>query len=217
MPEQFEPVVRQLGGTGLGGIKLGFQVGYGMGLPQAVETIREVEPDMPIIFDHQKAGNDIPDTGKNFAQIMERAGVDAAILFPFTGDDVQKRWTYELQESGIGVIVGAEMTHEGITSRTRDGAFSDIFGQAINEGVRNFVVPGNKPERVIAWKRMMDRALGEGNYDFFAPGFVTQGGTISDAGQVAGPKFHAIVGRGIHGAEDPGEAVRGMVQELRSA
>jgi orotidine-5'-phosphate decarboxylase len=217
MPEEFEPIVQQLGGTGLGAVKLGFQVGYGIGLPRAVSMVREADSELPIIFDHQKAGNDIPDTGKNFAKVMEYAGVDAAILFPFTGDDVEERWIQELQEREIGVIVGAEMTHKGITSRIREGAFTEIFMQAFEHGVHDFVVPGNKPERVAHWRTLLDKEIGPGNYDLYAPGFVAQGGEISEAGAVAGPRFHAIVGRGIHGAEDPAAAVRGMVSSLEAA
>lgn len=214
MPYRFEEVLQQLGGVGLGAVKLGFQVGYGLGLPRAVEMVRETEEGLPIIFDHQKAGNDIPDTGENFAKIMKYSGVDAAILFPFTGDDVEERWIQELQEQEVGVIVGAEMTHEGISSRIREGAFLEIFTQAFKHGVRDFVVPGNKPERVTHWRALMDKELGAGNYDLYGPGLVTQGGKISEAGEAAGPKFHGIVGRGIHGSNNPAQAVRGMVREL---
>lgn len=215
MPDTFETIIRQLGSTGLGAVKLGFEIGYGLSLPKAVEMVHEAEEGLPVIFDHQKAGNDIPDTGINFAKVMKYGGVDAAILFPFTGEDVEERWIYELQEEEIGVIVGAEMTHGGITSRIKEGAFAEIFIQAFKHGVRDFVVPGNKPESVLRWRELMDRELGEGNYDLYAPGFVAQGGKITEAGQVAGPNFHAIVGRGIHSADNPGEVVTEMVGILR--
>lgn len=215
MPDKFEAIVQQLGNTGLGAVKLGLQVGYGMGLPKAVEMVREADSELPVIFDHQKAGNDIPDTGKNFAKVMKYSGVDAAILFPFTGDDVEERWIQELQEEEIGVIVGAEMTHEGIRSRIKKEAFAEMFMQAFKHGVTDFVVPGNKPERVSHWREFMDQELGQDNYDLYAPGFVAQGGNITEAGKVAGSNFHAIVGRGIHGAENPAQAIREMVTESR--
>jgi len=215
MPDKFKDIVQQLGNTGLGAIKLGFQVGYGLGLEKAVDMVREVDSELPVIFDHQKAGNDIPDTGKNFARTMKLGNVDAAILFPFTGDDVEERWIQELQEQDINVIVGAEMTHEGIRSRIRDIAFEDIFIQAFKYGVCDFVVPGNKPASVTHWRGLFDSELGEGNYDLYAPGFVAQGGEITEAGQVAGPRFHAIVGRGIHDAENPRSAVQEMISGLQ--
>ena len=37
---------------------------------------------------------------------------------------------------------------------------------------------------------------------FYAPGFIAQGGNISDAAKVAGDRFHGIVGRGIYQAVD---------------
>ncbi len=213
-PDAFGGLVSSLGGIGLGGVKIGFEIGLGMGLQAASEIVRQEDPTLRIIYDHQKAGNDIPDTGKNFARAMKRGGVDAAILFPFTGDDVEERWIHELQEEEIGVIVGSEMTHVGITDRIKKGAFEEIFMQAMKYGVRDFVVPGNKPERVAHWKAFFDEQIGEGHYDLFAPGFVTQGGDISAAGEQAGRNFHPIVGRGIYEAEDITAAAQKYARQL---
>lgn len=230
-PEIFEQTVKKLGEAGmgavnlktgepgLGAVKLGFTLGYSIGLPKAVEKIRElgspVHP-IPVIFDHQKAGNDIPDMGKEFAAVMSNASVDAAILFPFTGEDVEESWIKALQHYNIGVIVGAEMTHPGINDRIKPGAFERMFTQAFELGVSNFVVPGNKPERVAHWRGLMDQELGQGKFDLFAPGFGFQGGAIQDAIDVAGRRFHPIVGRAIHTAEDPASVVRGMHEDLYS-
>ena len=63
--------------------KVGFTA-LNWGLPQVVKSIRKYT-DKPIIYDHQKGGTDVPHTALPFAQIMRKSGVDAAILFPFTG------------------------------------------------------------------------------------------------------------------------------------
>ena len=220
-PELFERNVSQLEGVpGLTSVKIGFEVGLGLSLRDAVKVVHG--SGLSAVYDHQKGGNDIPGTGKNFARAMERAGVDAAILFPFAGPVTQEQWTRDLMDSGIRVISGAEMTHEGIQA-SDDGqtggyvngaAFRRMFALAASLGVRDFVVPGNKPDRVAAYKEFFDREIGAGNYSLWAPGFLTQGGDISETGAVAGPNFNAIVGSGIYGAEDPRAAAQLLGQKI---
>ena len=41
---------------------------------------------------------------------------------------------------------------------------------------------------------------------FYAPGFIAQGGKISDAAKAAGERFHGIVGRGVYEAKDINKA-----------
>ena len=175
-----------------------------VGLEAAVAEVRNWS-DLPIIYDHQKAATDIPDMGVNFARNLEGL-VDAAILFPFTGPETQTAWTKALQDVGIVPIIGGEMTHprfneiEGGYIAT--GAPKRMFELAVTDGVRDFVVPGNKPIVVAACRELLEELLGDEPFDLYAPGFIKQGGVISDAGQVAGDRFHGIVGRGIYEAED---------------
>jgi orotidine-5'-phosphate decarboxylase len=207
-PEVYPGLMDQLQGVnGLGGVKLGFELGLGLSLPTAVSMTRDALPGVKVVYDHQKAGNDIDATAVNFARTMERGGVDAAILFPFTGPVVQERWTRELQDRGIEVISGAEMTHP--KQAEEDGgyiprsAFLRMFEKAIELRVTNFVVPGNKPESVERYRKFFDSMLGAGNYDLWGPGFLTQGGDVSQTGAVAGERFHGIFGSGIYKAENP--------------
>ena len=48
---------------GVVGFKIGLTTALQLGLSKAVSTIREIT-DLPIIYDHQKAGADIPDMGE---------------------------------------------------------------------------------------------------------------------------------------------------------
>lgn len=220
-PEDFAPLVEQMDVVpALTDVKLGFEVGLGLGLENAVGIVHE--SGLHAVYDHQKGGNDIPGTGMNFARAMKRAGVDAAILFPFAGPVTQERWTKELQERGIQVISGAEMTHPEIEAST-DGksggyvngvAFSRMFELAVELGVRDFVVPGNKPEKVTQYRELLDREIGAGEYRLWAPGFVTQGGDISETGAVAGPNFSTIVGSDIYKAENPREAAIALGKKI---
>ena len=202
--EDFEEIVK---GTaeidGIGGYKVGFELGLGYGLGKVMEVARKYT-NKPVIYDHQKAGTDIPDTGKNFAEVCKRAGVDAVIFFPQSGPETERAWIYHALDRGLNVIVGGRMTHPAYAVSeggfiTDEGAL-EMYRIAARAGINNFVVPGNKPT-VITQVREVVEAEGV-NPVFYAPGFIAQGGSISDATKVAGSKFHGIVGRGIYQATD---------------
>ncbi len=188
---------------GIGGYKVGFMLGLNCGLPKIVELTRKYT-EKPIIYDHQKAGTDIPETGKEFARVCKRAGIDAVILFPQAGPETEKEWTETAKEENLGIIVGGSMTHpkykrsEG--GYIADEAILEIYLLAADLGVNDFVVPGNKPEEIKKIKELLEKRGVKPT--FYAPGFIAQGGEISEATKVAGNNWHAIVGRGIYRAED---------------
>lgn len=210
-PDRFAGLLDHIGAVdGLAAYKIGFEVGLGLGLQEATEAVYAVDESARTIYDHQKAGTAAPDTAEAFSRTMERGGVDAAILFPFTGPLVEEAYIKALQDKGIDVIVGARMTHKMLTEREggyiTDNAFLMMYQQAIDLGVRDFVVPGDKPNVVAHLKRFFDSAMGSGEFSLFGRGFVDQEGSISEAGQAAGESWHAIVGPGITQALDPREA-----------
>lgn len=202
--EEFESLVKETAEVnGIGGYKVGFELGLGYSLGKIVETARK-HTTKPIIYDHQKAGTDIPDTGQNFARTCKKAGVDAVILFPQSGPETERAWIYHALDNGLKVIVGGRMTHPAYTVSeggfiTDEGAL-EMYKIAARAGINNFVVPGNKPD-VIKQIREVIEAEGVSPV-FYAPGFIAQGGKIEDAAKVAGNRFHGIVGRGIYKAED---------------
>jgi len=202
--EEFEKIVKETAKIkGIGGYKVGFQLSLKYGLGKIVETVRKYT-NKPVIYDHQKAGTDIPDTGKNFAEVCKEAGVDAVIFFPQSGPETERAWIYHAIDKGLKVIVGGRMTHPAYAVSeggfiTDEGAL-EIYRIAAREGINNFVVPGNKPEIIKQIKEVIEA---EGVTPiFYAPGFVAQGGKIEDAAKVAGNSWHAIVGRGIYQAAD---------------
>lgn len=202
--DEFEGLVRETADVdGIGGYKVGFELALGYGLGKVVQTARK-HTAKPIIYDHQKAGTDIPDTGKNFADVCKKAGVDAVIFFPQAGPETERAWIYHALDKGLNIIVGGRMTHPAYAVSeggfiTDDGAL-DMYRIAARAGINNFVVPGNKPEVIQQIKEVIEA---EGTKPiFYAPGFIAQGGSISDAAKVAGNRFHGIVGRGIYQAPD---------------
>ena len=70
--------------SGIGAYKVGLELVIPFGLGRVAEAIRKYSQ-LPIIYDHQKGGTDIPDLGPKFAKAVKSAGADAVILFPFGG------------------------------------------------------------------------------------------------------------------------------------
>lgn len=203
---------------GIGGYKIGLVLALEEGLPRTVGVIRD-HTELPIIYDHQKAGNDVPVMGTKFARVCRKSGIDAVILFPFGGAKTERDWIHAARDEDLRVIVGAHMTQEQFL--VSEGGFvadespRKIFTIAAEEGVRDFVVPGNKIEFVKNYKELLDGLLGKDNFTLYAPGFVTQKGEVSDFAKVVGNKWHAIVGAAIYNAEDINSAARLMTRQIK--
>lgn len=213
--ERFEEIVKATSKIEkIGGYKIPATSGRN-GWQTWVETARNYT-EKPLIYDHQKAGTDIPDTGRDFMRELKAAGVNAVILFPQSGPRTQIAWTGEAVQQGLTVLIGGEMTHpkyiENDGGYIRDSAPEEIYLRAAKQGVRHFVVPGNKPDKIKFYRESIEEA--GVNPVFFAPGFVAQGGEISKATEAAGDHWHAIVGRGIYGADDIGKAAKELTSKL---
>ncbi len=185
------------------------------GLECVVETVGNYNDETPIIYDMQKAGNDIPDMGEAFAEAVWSAGADAVILFPFAGIETEKAWIQACQDAGLIVYVGGHMTQPGFLAE--DGGFinnpSKIYQIAAEMGIQRFVVPGNHPELVRTYRQLLMSEVLDEKFRLVAPGFITQGGNISETGTEAGKYFDAIVGRAITAHKNV-EDMRTMIEKL---
>src|SRR5579864_5003032 len=81
-PQQLELVVRETSEVqGVVGYKIGLTSVLRFGLAEAVGRLRNMT-DLPLLYDHQKAGPDMPDMAARFVALCDEAGVDGLILFP---------------------------------------------------------------------------------------------------------------------------------------
>jgi orotidine-5'-phosphate decarboxylase len=208
-------VVATQGVPQLGGYKVGFSLALKHGLPEVVRAIRK-HTGKPIIYDHQKGGTDVPHTGAGFARVMAEFGVDYAILFPFASPSTEEAWITALQKEGVIPIVGAFMTIPDFAAEKGGyiGAESirRIFELACSMGVTDFVLPGNNPGEASRLRQLIEARARQPS--FFLPGLGAQGGDISSCGRVMGDRWHAIVGRSIYGAQDPGAAASALGREI---
>lgn len=213
-----ELVEATAGVTGIGAYKVGLELVIPFGLGRVTETIRKYSQ-LPIIYDHQKGGTDIPELGPKFAKAVKSSGVNAVILFPFGGAATEEKWIKSCQEEGLVVLVGGHMTQEKFLDN--EGGFISydaperIYKLAAKNNTTDFVVPGNKTDFVLQYRQVLNEVLGEDNFILYAPGFISQGGDISETGKVAGANWHAIVGSAIYKKEGV-EAMRQAAQEVTS-
>ena len=198
---------------GIGAYKIGLELCIPYGICQVIDTIRK-QTDLPIIYDHQKAATDIPELGEKFARAVK--GVDAVILFPFTGPETEKSWIRACKTAKLGVIIGGEMTHKAFLE-SEGGFISEkeslkIYEIATKEKINDYVVPGNKPEKIKLYKAFLEaRGI---KPIFYSPGLIAQGGNITENAKAAGNNWHAIVGRALYNAKDIHKAAKELVKNL---
>ena len=198
---------------GIGAYKIGFELVIPFGMEKTVNTIRKITK-LPIIYDHQKGGTDIPDMGEKFMKACEL--VDAVILFPQAGPETEAAWIKAAQQAKMSVIIGGEMTHQAYLKEA--GGFIDgnapkrMYEIAASMGVTDFVIPGNKPEKAMEHVNLIKTKIR--NPVFYSPGLVAQGGSISDLAKKL-DSWHAIIGRAIYEAKDMEKAAEEFVKNLK--
>lgn len=201
---------------GIVGYKLGALLGLTYGLPQLVGIVREYT-DLPVIYDHQKAGTDIPQMGAKFAHVCAEAGINGVIIFPQAGPETEVAFIDSLIEENLVPIVGGEMTHPRYLTREggfiRDSAPMEMYTIAAAKGVEYYVVPGNKPDVVRQYHVALSRVVKEPKYCM--PGIGRQGGDISSAFEpLAGASAYAIIGAAIYEHEDMAAAAARFCNEV---
>lgn len=223
----------------VGGYKIGPALTGRPGYDKIVEITRKYT-NKPLIFDSQKWGTDIPDTAGKILTPLKESGIDAVILFPMSSPITEYEWIKAAKDLKLGVLVGGEMTHprylEGNLSEGKDKNYSKIFKEelgierditgfirkfapedmyeiAARMGVTNFVVPGNKPDRIIHYRNIVENC-GIAKPVFWSPGLVAQGGELSEGAKVAGKRFHGIVGRGIYKSDNIRQAALDLTKKL---
>jgi len=208
---------------GIVGYKIGAILGLKYGLPLIVEKIK-LYTDLPIIYDHQKFGTDIPDIcGGDMLEIFKDAGINIIIIFPQAGPETLKTTLIgsddpKLKDTvkgcynfGLTPIVGGEMTHNRYIASEggylMDDAPERMYIDAAKLDVEYFVVPGTKIDKMKKYRSLLAKAVQNPKFLFPGIGREHQGGDIIEAFNAVKPfSSYAIIGRSIYAAKDMKEA-----------
>ncbi len=198
-------------------IKVGFTLVLRFGLRRVVKEIK-TRSSLPVIYDHQKGGTDIPEMGLPFASACGDSGVDGVIFFPQSGPRTLEAFVRTAIQEGLLPIVGLVMTHSGYLvsegGYIADSAADDIYRIATNLGVSTFVLPGTKPELVRTFAAKLAQDVPDAT--IMMPGIGSQGGDVSTSFEAARPVRHfAIIGSSIYAATDPRQALTKLLQDVQ--
>jgi orotidine-5'-phosphate decarboxylase len=136
----------------LGGIKIGMSLVDRYGLSRVVMAVRNLAPDLPVIWDRQSAGTGGPSLGGEFADIAKEAGVDAVVVIPLAGPVALVDWIYPCIENSIPAIAGSTVLYNSFTQSqggyVSDEALTTTVADAYSLGVCDFVCSSD-PEEVV--------------------------------------------------------------------
>lgn len=197
--------------------KLGLQAVLHIGLFKAVDVVRELT-DLPIVYDHQKAGADMPDSAAGFAEICSHADIAGLILFPVAGPTAVREFVGHSLAVGLQPVVGGHIPVPDYDisggGYMADDALERIIALAAETGATRFVLPANDPgriERTTKWllDSVTDPAL-------YLTGIGPLGGSITESFTAASgmPIRRAVIGRRICNADDPAAAAATFYQEM---
>ena len=196
---------------------VGYKIGANLALQYGLKNIMEgVDFSLPVIYDHQKAGTDIPRMGEKFARACKKVGMKGVIIFPQAGPESEKAFIDAIFANEMVPMVGGEMTHAAYLAEEggflMDDAPARIYEIAAKKNVEYFILPGNREEAMKKYHLMLTSMINEPKYCM--PGIGTQGGSITKAFSILrGCPAYAIIGSAIYNSDDMRRAARKFAEE----
>lgn len=204
---------------GVVGYKLGMSMALRLGLAEAVRQLR-AHTDLPLIYDHQKAGPDVFDMAAKFAGFCAEAQVDGLVLFPIAGPRAVEGFVGETIKHGMLPLVGGDLPFPDYNvsggGYVADDALERIIDKAVEFGASHFVIPGNTPDKLRHHSERLKSMLRAPV--FVVPGIGPLGGRIGELVAAAnGCSVYGVVGRAVYGVPDQTGAARALVDEAMAA
>ena len=186
----------------------GYKVGSLLVYVNGINILKEIKgkTDVPIIYDGQKLGTDIPEIVIDQVNLLSSTGVDQLIVCPMGGGGETLRvFTKTCKEKKIEPVCVVKMTHPGADDFLVSQSHVNIFSAAKHFEIRKFVFPATHPE-------VFGDLYFDGSETKLATGFKTQGGKTELLRKLGVTEF--IVGRAIYNAGDPVQAVKNLSKEI---
>jgi orotidine-5'-phosphate decarboxylase len=199
------------------GYKFGSVLALRFGLATVVKTFRGLTAKW-LIYDHQKAGLDIPSMAPQFAAVCRDAGMDALILFPVAGPGSVDAFVGATLHAGLVPIVGGALPLPDYLAPgggfVAEDALPRILDRAWALGARDFIIPATDTPAIRTHAAKFTARPGT---RLFMPGIGPLGGEITGAFEAARPlDSYAIIGRAIYAASNPVEAARRLAAEAQA-
>ncbi len=172
-------------------------------LNQGVKGIGDLSEIAPVIVDAKLS--DIPNTNRKACEILFSAGAVGVICQGFAGEDSVRACL----DAGGDAFVLVEMSHPGSLQFISPCA-EEIARMAAKAGATGIVAPGNRPEKIQRYRKIVGPDL-----QILCPGIGAQGG--APGGAVASGADFEIVGRSIYNAADPGKAAGEIADAISKA
>ncbi len=193
----------------LAGLKVGFKLLWENTLA-VITDLKEVT-DLPIIFDGQKIGTDVPHIVEEQVDLLAAAGVDQIIICPLGSGDATLAAFYDrCKEYDVVPVCVVKMTHPGAERYLSSDASRLVLQDALEIGIRDFVYPATKP--AILQKHSDDVLRSQKDITIKATGFKAQGGSLPQLKRLGVSEF--IVGRAVYASENPPRAVVELSKEV---
>lgn len=173
------------------------------------------------IYDKQKGATDVPFIVKQQVELAAKYWMDAYIGSPLgAGSNEDPKGTLETFvetcfEKELVPIVVLEMTQPGAVYFSSLEQCEDLCKLSMDLGVKHFVAPATRPERITAYRKMVGS---EG--EIISPGSGPQktGDVVQDAvNAINAGADHLVIGRGILKAEYPAAKTKEVYKAIREA
>lgn len=207
------------------GLKIGGKIIDNYGLIISRSLFNDVEITFPWILDPQKRGTDIPDIIREQVADSKKYGAIAYIASPLgagSNESMDEKKIGSLQafvssckKLEIEPIIVLEMTQPGASYFLREGASEELAKLSYELGVRHFVAPANRPERIEVYRRIIGKDAA-----IISPGVGPQatGNVIEDAiNAIKAGADHLVIGRGIYQAQNPKKTTQRIYEAILKA
>lgn len=183
---------------------LDFVVGYRLdsgpvlkhGLGEIAGLIKE-KTTKPIIYDHQKFGNDTPEIcSRGILEQIKDSGVDGIVIFPLSGKESLELIVNKCSQMNLLPIVCGDVSHSGYFSSkgryTEYDTQQRIYLDAVSLGVSHLIMSSNSVERIKLYCHKLEAIVGQLKIFFTAISSVENKDLLDVCSQLKQNKVYAI-------------------------